>query len=321
MKKYAILTIVSIGLITSFFIIPDYMWDRLPNTQVTRLQEIDYTEYVSATGQVTQTNKKYIVTDFPFVVEDVLIKSGDTIKQGQSLVRVDRDATVKKAMQLSQYSSLAGLGSEYEELSYNEIYNSLPVEVLATAEGVIDTVSATKGSLLEENGIIASFVSSGDLVASILVPENKISDVAVGQPVEITGNGFKGRKYYGYVKSVSSSAKKVYTGANQETVVEVIAGIDNLDEKVKVGYTVDVRIITEEQKKISVVPYESIMQDDKGKEYVYVFNNGVAVRKDIETGVELSEGVEVLEGVDANEPIISTPDKVSENGCKVKVSE
>ena len=95
LKKYCVLIIVTVALIFGSSFIPDIIASGLPKTQVTKIQEVDYTEYVSASGEVTQTNKKYIVTDFPMIVGDVLIKSGDTVKKGQTLLRVDREATVK----------------------------------------------------------------------------------------------------------------------------------------------------------------------------------------------------------------------------------
>lgn len=320
MKKYVILITITAMLVIGSFFVPDIIAASIPETEVTKIQKIDYTEYVSVSGEITQTNKKYIVTDFPMIIGEVKIKPGDKVEKGQSLLEVDREATAKKAVELSDYSFIADLPSEYTSMSYDEIYKKLPCEVVSTADGVIDTVSALKGEYLEKGGVIASFVSDGDLVAHILVPEDKISDVALGQPVEITGSGFEGIKYYGFVKSIASSAKKVYIGANQETVIDVVASIDNLDEKIKAGYTINAKIITEELKRINIVPYESVMQDNEGKEYVYVFSNGVAVRKDIQTGVELRDGVEVISGVTEKEAIIATPEKIEESGIKVKIA-
>lgn len=320
LKKYVFLITITALLVVGSLFAPDIVQSGLPKTKVTKMQEVDYTQYVSASGEITQTNKKFIVTDFPMIVGDVLIKSGDTVKKGQTLLKVDRKATATKAASLADYSSMADLPSEYTSMSYDEIYNKLPCEVISTTDGVIDTVSSLTGEYLEKGGVIASFVSEGDLVAHILVPENKISDVTLGQPVEITGSGFEGRKYYGCVKSIASSAKKVYIGSNQETVIDVVASIDNLDEKIKAGYTVSARIITEELKKINIVPYESVMQDNSGKEYVYVFSKGTAIRKDIETGIELSDGVEVISGVSDEEAIIATPEKVKESGTKVTIA-
>ena len=320
LKKYIVLIIVTVTLVVGSFFVPDIIASTLPETKLTKIQEVDYTEYVSASGEITQTNKKFIVTDFPMIVGDVLIKPGDTVKKGQTLLKVDREATATKAASLANYSSMADLPSEYTSMSYDEIYNKLPYEVVSTADGVIDTVSALTGEYLEKGGVIASFVSDGDLVAHILVPEDKISDVALGQPVEITGSGFEGRKYYGHIKTIAPSAKKVFLGTNQETVIDVVASIDNLDEKIKSGYTISARIITEELKKINIVPYESVMQDNSGKEYVYVFSNGTAIRKDIETGIELSDGVEVISGVGEQEAIISTPEKIKESGTKVIIA-
>lgn len=320
MKKYGVLIIVTVALIFGSTFIPEIIASGLPKTKVTKIQEVDYTEYVSASGEVTQTNKKFIVTDFPMIVGDVLIKSGDKVKKGQTLLKVDREATATKAAALADYSSMADLPSEYTSMSYDEILAKLPCEVTSTADGVIDTVSALTGEYLEKGGVIASFVSDGDLIAHILVPEDKISDIALGQPVEITGSGFEGRKYYGIVKTIASSAKKVYLGSNQETVIDIIASIDNLDEKIKAGYTVSAKIITEDLKKINIVPYESVMQDNEGKEYVYVFLKGTAIRKDIQTGIELSDGVEVISGVTQQEAIIATPEKVKESGTKVTIA-
>ena len=108
-------------------------------------------------------------------------------------------------------------------------------------------------------------------------------------------------------------------GTHEETVVDVCASIDNLDEEVKAGYTINAKIVVEKEKEINVVPYEAVMQDENETEYVYVFANGMAVRKDIETGVELTDGVEVLSGVSQDEPIIFTPNKVKKDGTRVKI--
>ena len=69
-----------------------------------------------------------------------------------------------------------------------------------------------------------------------------------------------------------------------------------------------------------MVPFESVRQDKDNVEYVYVYQNGRAVRQDIETGEETSDGVEVLSGLTGGEIVLFNPDEpaVSRNFIYLK---
>ena len=56
-----------------------------------------------------------------------------------------------------------------------------------------------------------------------------------------------------------------------------------------------------------MVPFESVRRENIG--YVYVFEGGKAIRRDIETGVETAEGVEVLAGLAPGEIVLFDPDE------------
>ena len=66
--------------------------------------------------------------------------------------------------------------------------------------------------------------------------------------------------------------------------------------------------------------YKAVRQDKDGTEYVYVFRDGVAVRKDIVTGLELSDGIEVLSGLLPEDKVLMSQEEI-ENGNYVKVVE
>lgn len=317
MKKYIILGVVTIILFAGTLLIPDIVEDNLPKTSVVQMKEIDYVKYVSSQGEIAQRNQKFLVTDFPLIVDEVKISNGESVKKGQTILTVNKEETARKAASLSSYSSIANLPSDMAGISYEDIIKKLPSQIVSTVDGKIDTVSAQDGQMLEQGAVIASLVSTGDLVANISIPENKISDIALGQKVIITGSGFGDKEYNGTIRSISSTAKKSYVGTSQETVVQVVASIDDCDDKVKAGYTIEAKIVIQDQRKINIVPYETVMQDDTGDEFVYVLKDGTALRKNIETGLELSEGVQVVSGVDDTEPIIATPSKIKENGSKV----
>ena len=64
--------------------------------------------------------------------------------------------------------------------------------------------------------------------------------------------------YYGYVNSISPTAKKAYIGINQETVIDVEISIDNPDNDMKLGYSAKARILTKPMSNINILPYETI---------------------------------------------------------------
>ena len=70
---------------------------------------------------------------------------------------------------------------------------------------------------------------------------------------------------------------------------------------------------------IITVPYEAIRQDEENQEYVYIYKDGKAYRRNIITGTELREETEVCTGLEVGECVILQPDKVSD-GVSVKES-
>ena len=56
------------------------------------------------------------------------------------------------------------------------------------------------------------------------------------------------------------------------------------DENLKSGYSVEVILMPEEEESILHCPTMAICQDEKNTEYVWIIQNGRAVRKDIVTG-------------------------------------
>ncbi|MGN0690012.1 MAG: efflux RND transporter periplasmic adaptor subunit [Oscillospiraceae bacterium] len=186
--------------------------------------------------------------------------------------------------------------------------------------------SLPKGSITEMKTISYSdYVSaSGELsvinekgYVTALIPESYIYKVKEGQRVNVTGNAFPDMFYEATVKSISDTAMKNATGS---VFVPVDIELVSTDDNIRSGYSVKVKIFTGDEKDISVIPYEAIKADENGNEFVYVFNSGVAVRKDIETGLETYDGVEVKNGITKDDRVIYSEEKI-ENGSYIVISE
>ena len=89
------------------------------------------------------------------------------------------------------------------------------------------------------------------------------------------------------------------------------------DESLRLGLTATADIVVDEQENGLVVPYGCVLQDDDGQEYVYLYQNGQAVKRVIETGWELRDGFQVVSGLSAGEGLITEPALISEEDMPI----
>lgn len=165
-----------------------------------------------------------------------------------------------------------------------------------------------------------TIIRSGEQwLAVVAVNEGDISMVEAGQPVSLSGAALPDGEFSGRVSLVGDTA---YTSALSAvsvpvTVVDVTVSIEEGDEALlRSGYSVTAQLTTGDSRTVNMLPYTAIAQDEAG-EYVYVLENGIAVRHDIVTGIELSDRTEIVEGVTPEDLVLTDPEKLFE-GARVR---
>lgn len=174
------------------------------------------------------------------------------------------------------------------------------------------------GSVAESDYLEAStgVVKTDAMLVTALVSESKISQVREGQRAEVTGEGFGNKSYTAYVASVGKNAKKVAVGSSKIVVVDVVLEIESPDDALKSGFTAKVKLFTEDAQNVIVVPYSAVLQDESG-EYVYVYYDGRALKRNVKTGRELENGYEIVSGIDTSSIVITSPLEVSGDSAAV----
>ena len=181
------------------------------------------------------------------------------------------------------------------------------------SETVIGIVSCT--GKVEEAGREVLAASTGSRVqVRATVPENRLRSVAVGQRVTVSGTAFSAERYSGTVLSIADTA---YTTPSGTTVLDAIVALDATDHSLKCGLTAKVNICVSEQQGI-VLPYGSLCAAEDGTEYVYVIEDGRAVKRTVTVTEELTDGVLVAAGVAVGERLILQPETVTEDGMRVR---
>lgn len=189
------------------------------------------------------------------------------------------------------------------------IYACLTMERHVTdAFTEVQTVRMSRVAFRESVPVRGSVYSEdGEWYVAAGVDESDISGIAVGQFAEISGAAFP-EAVEGRVAVISDAAYS----ENGRTAVRVTIKLEGVRGTLRDGYTAEGKIYADETRLLSTLPYEAIRQDDEG-EFVYVFSGNKAVRRRIETGVELSGETEITRGLNEQSEVILSPDEVSDN--------
>ncbi len=304
MKKFIALAVVCTVLTAGISMLPSAVEASVPAAETVTPKEVLYNEYVLGSGSLCYIGQSDVTSALPLVIKDFTVEEGDEVSVGDVIARVDRSASEAFIGSLGKVSQLAAATA-----SLSTAMSLIPDEITADRSGRV-IYTAGNGAAVESGSSIASIAGTDSLVVTAAVSELDISRIELGQSVRFICSAYPDDEFTGTVARISAAARSQYSGAVLETVVDVLITPDEPDPRLKSGLTADVRFDISDPRKICVLPYEAIGQDDEG-EYIYVFDDGTAVRRKVFTGAEFSDGTEIVKGADAGDRVILNPEEIS----------
>lgn len=304
MKK--ILAVLSVCTVLAALagVVPEAVESAVPAAATVKASTRSYNETVSGSGSLTYIGQRDITSALPLVIKRFCVAEGDSVSVGDTVALVDKEGTASLIESLGQVSQLAVAAA-----NLSTAVSLIPEKVSADCSGrVIST--AADGAAVESGYSIATVAGTDYLVVSAAVSENDIARVAEGQQVLFRCAAYPDDIFTGTVSRIASAARNQYNGAVLETVVDILVTPDEPDERLRSGLSADIEVQLSDPRKICVLPYSAIGQDEAG-EYVYVYENGEAVRRNIFTGAEFSDGAEVIKGVTAQDVVFSSPEEIA----------
>lgn len=192
-------------------------------------------------------------------------------------------------------------------------------EVRAAMDGVVIERLIEEGSLVVPSTVafIIGDVSNLELEADILT--NDIGKVKAGNEVEISGKAIGNAVLKGRVVKIAPAARTVVSslGINQRRVPVTIELTGNSD-LLKPGFDLDIKIITQEKKDVLVIP-DSAVFDYMGESCVFAAEDGKAVLKKVEKGIESGDFVEITSGLAEGEKVVLKPDNSMKDGMRIRM--
>lgn len=304
MKKYIALAIACAALAAGVSYLPAAVEASVPAAVSISPTEVYYSESVNTSGTLCYIGQGDVTSALPLVLSEFEVEEGDHVEVGDVIARVDRKASETFISSLGKVSQLAAATA-----SLSTAMSLIPEEITADRSGTLIS-TAGAGAAVESGTSIATIAGTDSLVLTSAVSELNIARIQPGQPVEFTLSAYPDDVFTGTVSKIAGSARSQYSGAVLETVVDVLISPDTTDPRLRSGLTADVRFQLSDPRKICVLPYNAIGQDEEG-EYVYLLEDGAAVKHKIFTGAEFSDGTEVIKGATINDKVFLDPEDIS----------
>ncbi|MBD5383799.1 MAG: HlyD family efflux transporter periplasmic adaptor subunit [Ruminococcaceae bacterium] len=313
MKKAVAVLGIGTALAVAVGAVPRAVESATPVSETLRASVRSYNESVMGTGELTYLGQHEITSSLPLVIEKLLVREGDIVEVGDTVATIDRESSAALIESLGQISALA-----ISATNLSTAVALLPEKITSDCSGRVIS-AANSGQAVQSGYSVVTVAQTEELAVTAAISELDIAKVAVGQNVRFNLAAYPDEVFFGTVSAISQAARSQYNGAVLETVVDVTVTPDDPDERLKSGLSAEVEILLSEPRSIYVLPYSAIAQDDTG-EYVYVYENGRAVRRDVFTGAEFADGTEVRTGVSANDIVFQDPQEIADRSY-IRVAE
>ena len=266
----------------------------------------NYSETISGSGTVRYINQSEITCSLPVVIKKMCVSEGDFVETGAVVAEIDKESSTALVMSLAQVNALNVATADLQA-----VVALIPESVVSNSAGRVVSVSRAGQAVLSGESI--AVVAEQDSVAvEAAISELDIAKIQLGQPAVFELSAYPGEKIFGTVSHIAETARHQYNGTVIETVVDILVTPElSADARLKSGFSAEVSIGLSEPYEIVVAPYSAIEQDEIS-EYVYVYENGGAVRRNIVTGREFADGTEVCAGLSSEDIVFENPRAVAE---------
>jgi membrane fusion protein (multidrug efflux system) len=304
---------------------------------------------LSSVGNVRAFRGVELSTEIGGLVQNVSIKSGMDVKEGELLIKLNDASDVA---QLNSLKALADLAQVINERDRQQL------EIQAISKNVFDTSKAdakSKQAQVEQQtalvakknlkapfsgrvGIVminpGQFVNSGDKLLTLQtldpifvdfnLPQSNAEQIQVGQEIVVTTDAFKGASFTGKITAVSP---KVDTNTRN---IQIEAQLANPDKKILPGMFANVNIKLGDQVKLLTLPQTAVTYNPYGSTVFIAKPTGKKDKQGkpaleaqqvfVTTGLTRGDQVAILKGVEEGATVVTSGQLKLKNGTPLIVN-
>lgn len=267
----------------------------------------------SVQGNVETDRNAVVAAEFAGAVEEVFVREGETVREGQALMRLNTDMLDRTEAELRTQLDLAsevysrqarlweqGIGSELELLQSKAQKEGLEKGLATLAEqrdmayvrapfgGVLDRIFTKVGELAAPGVPAARVVDLSGMYVRAMVSDHYAGRVKAGLPAEVVVAGVD------TVLTVISRVGSFINPANR--TIEITLGLPG-GTRFLPNMFANVWLQDLALDSVVVLPTSLVQQDVTGQNYVYVLDGDVARKQVIELGMGSGDEVMIERGL------------------------
>lgn len=202
------------------------------------------------------------------------------------------------------------------QISVNDAKTNLNyTQIISPMDGIIVSVPVSVGQTVNSNQTSPTIVQVADLSKMLIkleISEGDIAQVQEGQEIRFTTLAEPNRTYQSKIDTVDPALTTLtdnnYTeeSGNTEAIYYYAnALVDNADNRLRIGMTVQGQVNIAKRENVLVVP-TSTLKKKGNKTTIQVLNNNQVEEKEIQTGLSDSQYTEVISGINEGEQVVVT---------------
>lgn len=165
--------------------------------------------------------------------------------------------------------------------------------------GTILAIGYEKGDSLSSDTAIASYADENSVEVTVAVSQDDISNVEVGENVNILFHAYEDEEYNGTVTEISNQESSNSTTVSYDVTVNVQGDVSKIYD----GMTANVTFVTKEIKDVVYVSNKAI-QNEGTKSYVTLVKDGVNKKVQVTTGFSNGTNVEITDGLSKGDIVL-----------------
>ncbi len=318
--------------------------DTLKQTQkvtIFTVKDTVFNHYIALHGVVSSDKNVVLRPEMGGTIQRIFVKEGQSVRRGQTLVKLDASSLTDKVAELKTQLSLAKttferqerlwsqkIGSEMQylnaktqkeilESSLKSLYTQIgKTKIKAPFSGVIEAIISKVGELIGPQSSVIRLINLTSVYVEADVPETYLTALKKGTPVLIDFTSID--------KQVSSKISKIGNYINSDNrSFKIRIPLTNKDQSIKPNLLADLRINDYSAVGI-VLPLNLIQMNQKGESFVYSITRDSVeikvVKRVLELGKEYDHHVLIKNGLKVDEELVRKGGKFVKDGDVVKIS-
>jgi len=299
-----------------------------------------------ATANVTADGEAQVPARIAGEVVETLVEEGDPVVKGQLLARIDagqleirlrqsearflqRQSEYQRQVSLHERGLASSAAVESLEFEVAELKAAMELdrlnyrysEIRAPIAGIIASRHIVPGQHMTDGELAFRIVDTSRLLAELQVPQTELSRLRAGLDVTLTVDAAPDVEFDAApdVEFDATIARLSPTVDTESGTFRATVYIDNPDGALAPGMFGRFTVYYHKYEQVLTVPSQSIAQED-GERIVYVVNDGIAERRQVEAGVESGNRTQILSGLEAGEEVVNSGISGLRDGSRVLAS-